>query len=360
MDTGIEHPFGQPTKYELVHDGKRYPPKAVVGLSFKHFRGQILGPEEFSGGEAPGQANYVLRRLGFTVSEITQEDAEKPVPKDWSEQEVRLIVVDYFEMLELELLGKSFSKADHRKSLIPLLDGRSNPSIEYKHSNISAVLTNLGFPYIEGYKPRGNYQALLGQEVEAFLDQRPGFLEQLANAPVLNPEKAPETSLDLEKIIEAPPESMAALKEGGKPWLSRKGCRIDFAERDAANRHLAKLGEQFVVQVEQHRLRTKGRDDLAGKVEWVSQTIGDGLGFDVRSFDEQDDSEKLVEVKTTGNGKFFPFYVTRNEVRCSEDMTEKFHLFRVFDFARMPRVYILTGSLRATCQLEPIQFRATV
>lgn len=201
---------------------------------------------------------------------------------------------------------------------------------------------------------------MLGQEVKAFLDQRPGFLDHLANAPVLNPDKAPETSLDLDKIIEAPSENMAALTEARKPWLSRKGCRIDFAERDAANRHLAKLGEQFVVQVEQHRLRTEGRDDLAGKVEWVAQTIGDGLGFDVRSFDEQDDSEKLVEVKTTGNGKFFPFYVTRNEVRCSEDMTEKFHLFRVFDFARTARIYILTGSLSAICHLDPIQFRATM
>lgn len=106
MDAGAGHPFGQPTKYELIHEGKCYPPKAVVGLAFRHLRGQILGPKEFSGGEAPGQANYVLRRLGFTVPEIAEEDAEKPVPKDWSEQEVRLIVADYYEMLELELLGK--------------------------------------------------------------------------------------------------------------------------------------------------------------------------------------------------------------------------------------------------------------
>ncbi len=41
-------------------------------------------------------------------------------------------------------------------------------------------------------------------------------------------------------------------------------------------------------------------------------------------------------------------------------MTEKFHLFRVFDFARRPRVYILPGSLRANCPLEPTLFRATI
>ena len=112
--------------------------------------------------------------------------------------------------------------------------------------------------------------------------------------------------------------------------------------------------------LERHRLRMVGRDDLALKVEWVAQTIGDGLGFDVCSFDDADESEKLIEVKATGLGKFFPFYVTGNEVRCSEDVPEKFHLFRVFDFARMPRVYILTGSLRANCRLEPMVFRAVI
>jgi hypothetical protein len=115
-----------------------------------------------------------------------------------------------------------------------------------------------------------------------------------------------------------------------------------------------------VVFLEQHRLRSVGRDDLAQKVEWVAQTIGDGLGFDILSFDDADESEKLIEVKTTGLGKFFPFYVTINEVRCSEDMTEKFHLFRVFDFARTPRVYILIGSPRSTCRLEPTMFRAVI
>ena len=41
-------------------------------------------------------------------------------------------------------------------------------------------------------------------------------------------------------------------------------------------------------------------------------------------------------------------------------MAEQFHLFRVFDFGRSPRVYILTGSLKANCKLDPIQFRVTI
>jgi hypothetical protein len=95
-------------------------------------------------------------------------------------------------------------------------------------------------------------------------------------------------------------------------------------------------------------------------VVWAARDIGDGLGFDILSFDEADDSERMLEVKATGLGKFFPFYVTSNEVRCSEDLPQQYQLFRVFDFGRLPRLYILHGSLRELCQLEPVLYRAVI
>jgi hypothetical protein len=95
-------------------------------------------------------------------------------------------------------------------------------------------------------------------------------------------------------------------------------------------------------------------------VESVEQTIGDGLGYDILSFDDADESERLVEVKTTAFGKYHPFLVTSNEVRCSEDMAQKYQLFRVFDFAKTPRVYILSGSLKDNCVLEARLYRATI
>ena len=49
LDAGVEHPFETPTAYELFHDGKRYPPMAVIGLAHRHLAGRPLQPEEFSG-----------------------------------------------------------------------------------------------------------------------------------------------------------------------------------------------------------------------------------------------------------------------------------------------------------------------
>jgi hypothetical protein len=95
-------------------------------------------------------------------------------------------------------------------------------------------------------------------------------------------------------------------------------------------------------------------------LQWVSQTIGDDLGFDILSFDVTDEFGRMLEVKATGRGKFFPFYVTANEVRCSDDIPDRYHLFRVFNMGREPQIYILHGSLKILCQLEPVLFRAVI
>lgn len=359
LDGGVVHPFGSPTGYELVVNERRYPPKAIVGLAARYLIGRVLQPEEFSSGVGPGQAVFVLRQLGFEVVEKSRsEESTKGSP--WSREEVDLIVADYFEMLNAELNGELLNKAAHRKQLQPRLDARSDGSVEFKHQNISAVLVSLGLPYIEGYKPRGNYQALLEDVVEQFLHGRPGLLEQFQGAKKLNPieEKFPNLALDL--LFELPPERILGPDGSSKPWITRRPRKIDFAKRDEENRHLGRLGEQFSLEAERRRLLQAGRDDLAEKVEWIAQTVGDGLGFDLLSFSEIDDSELFIEVKTTGMGKFFPFYVTDNEVRCSEAEPSKYHLYRVFDFARSPRLYVLPGALSSVCQLTPVQYRATI
>jgi 5-methylcytosine-specific restriction enzyme A len=62
----VEHRFAESTTYDLLVDGNRYPPKAVVGLAGRHCFGRVLTPEDLGGGE--GTATFrVLRQLGFEV-----------------------------------------------------------------------------------------------------------------------------------------------------------------------------------------------------------------------------------------------------------------------------------------------------
>jgi hypothetical protein len=220
----------------------------------------------------------------------------------------------------------------------------------------------MGLPSVEGYKPAKHFlQSLLPQAVEDYLIRHPGFFDALADGVVLNPVAASALGdRPVGGLFEDRPDGIILPPTVEKPWLSRKGKKIDFARRDAENRRLGRLGERFTVEVERRRLASSERDDLAARVEWVADTCGDGVGFDVLSFDESDGSDRFIEVKTTGLGKDFPFYVTSNEVRCSEDCPERFRLYRLFDFARKPRIYVVTGALSRAWRLEPVLYRASV
>lgn len=80
LASGVEHPFGPSTDFDLLHDGERYPPKAVVGVAARHAIGRFLSPDEFSGGEGPGAANAVLRALGFEVVTKLEPDPSSDAP----------------------------------------------------------------------------------------------------------------------------------------------------------------------------------------------------------------------------------------------------------------------------------------
>ena len=270
---------------------------------------------------------------------------------DWSRDEVEATVADYFEMLRKELAGLGVNKAEHNARLRRFLADRPKGSVEFKHANISAVLTLYGYPYIEGYKPRFNFQALLEQVVLEFLDVHREFFDGLLDGPLLNPAATPAPgSLPPERLVEPPPERMPVSRPSWAP--DRQLIRLDFVARDAANRELGRRGEEFVFELERRRLHDGGRPELAARIEWTAQTRGDGAGYDIQSYG--------LEVKTTGLGKYFPFNVTANEVRCSEARPHQFHLYRVFSFGPGARLYMLPGSLSASCHLDPLQFRAFV
>jgi hypothetical protein len=84
--------------------------------------------------------------------------------------------------------------------------------------------------------------------------------------------------------------------------------------------------------------------------------LGDGLGYDVLSFTD-DVKEMYIEVRATNLGITAPFLISINELEFSNEHTEQFYLYRVFNLAQQsPGLFILKGSLREH-RLEPIQFR---
>lgn len=150
---------------------------------------------------------------------------------DWSRAEVEALVGDYFAMLSAELRGEKYGKTKHRRALARLLNDRSDGSIERKHQNVSAILIELGYPYIFGYKPLSNYQQLLRDVVVDRLEVDRAF-NAIVSAAVETPASVP-TVADILARWEQPPEPVdrADYKIAERP--PQLGSVANYLEREA-------------------------------------------------------------------------------------------------------------------------------
>jgi hypothetical protein len=273
---------------------------------------------------------------------------EAKIGKPWSDDELDAIIADYFEMLSAELSDQPYIKSRHNQALMARIE-RTHRSVEFKHQNISAVLDELGLPWIPGYKPKRNYQNAIFGAIDRFLSNHHDMLE-LGPRSVAAP---PTTAREL--FVERP-----VLTPAGEPTpapLRRLVQKFDPVERDHKNRSLGRAGEEFVVEVERRQLMQADRSDLASKVRWVAAEDGDGAGFDVLSFDRKG-KERLLEVKTTNGSARTPFFLTRNECALANERPEDWCIYRVHLFATQPKIFTLSPPLEKTVNLQPDTWRA--
>jgi hypothetical protein len=271
---------------------------------------------------------------------------------DWTEQEVELIIADYFAMLNDELLNKPVNKTLHRKALFLLLNNRSEGSIEFKHQNISAVLVHQGLPFIRGYKPRFNFQQILIKKVLDYLKEQqvdliPKFEFFANNVEVRNDPP------DFSNILsDSPP--LQTTKEP-KIEYKRRPIKINFIEREQKNSTLGLKGEELVIEYEKWRLISEGKESLADRIEWRSRE-DDGAGYDILS-KNKNGTDRFIEVKTTKLSKETPFYFSKNEYEFSKEKKEDYHLYRLYNFTEHPKLFLLNGDFDAFCQKETIQYK---
>ena len=273
--------------------------------------------------------------------------------QDWTPKEVRLIVEDYFDMLHFERNHREYSKTEHRRNLLPLLNDRSNGSVEFKHQNITAALINMGLPFIKGYKPKFNYQKqAIEKEITEFIKKNQVPLEkefeQFSSEVILPKQK----EINFANILNEDP--IVSQVSEAEPLY--RPTKINYLEKEQNNRRLGEVGEELVMRYEKWRLIEKGKDSLADKIEWVSKEKGDGTGFDILS-KNINGSDRYIEVKTTKLSKETPIYLTKTELSFASLKTKDFFLYRVFNFDASPQIFIKNGKYENFCQLKPQTFK---
>ena len=134
----------------------------------------------------------------------------------------------------------------------------------------------------------------------------------------------------------------------GKDEIKHQEKRINQAAIGLA-------GERYVVDRENERLSAAGYEDKkAVRLET------DGDGYDVLSFDIENNRPLHIEVKTTSKGKFEPFHISHTEYLYSKEKTDAYtyRLYRLYDFEWIDEEkktckaahYILEGDLDDCCE----------
>lgn len=277
---------------------------------------------------------------------------------DWTEEEVNLIVEDYFQMLELERAGIPYNKAKRLRELQPKLRSRSKGSIEFKRANISAALDELGYGYINGYKPRYNRQTLLILAVDDYLQQNPlSGQKTKSSIPTLVVDQQQKKIIDFAKIVAVPKPDASKSNLASSPKTSYGTARnVDWESIAEMNREKGQKGEELVLAYERYRLANAARKDLADQVIWASKDQGDGLGYDILSF-ETDGSTRHIEVKSTTGGLQAPIYFTENERLFALENRNTFYLYRVYHLEKDPKITIHQGSYESFVDLAPAVYQ---
>lgn len=169
------------------------------------------------------------------------------------------------------------------------------------------------------------------------------------------------TAKDLELVLEniainMPPQQVGKQINNGNNFSS-----FDTQNQEKLNMVIGDIGEEAVANYEKKQFQKSGRNYLAERVEIVSKTIGDGLGYDVLSFDQYG-NEKFIEVKTTrSDSPTANFSFTRGELNFLTRNPDTAFVYCVFGVNQNnPRLKIYPAKQFLNKSFEPVEYRASV
>lgn len=150
-DDGAPHGFGPSTFYDLIYQGRRYPPKAVVGLAAGAVTRQSFGPNDFSGG-LDSKCFQILWDAGFEIIFKTdiQLLPEELLPSEtYTEGSAQSVLVNRYERDEearrtaLRLHGHQCKACDFDFAAMYGLVGHG-----YIHVHHVVPLSSIGEEYV--------------------------------------------------------------------------------------------------------------------------------------------------------------------------------------------------------------------
>ena len=133
---------------------------------------------------------------------------------------------------------------------------------------------------------------------------------------------------------------------------------VNYIQNNIENKRIGDLGELWVIEQEKQKLINANKQKLVEKVKHVSKEKGDGLGYDILSYDLKG-NKIYIEVKTTKGNARSTFYITRNELEKSKIEKDFYLLYRVYkydDEKHNAELLIIKGDLSNLCE-TPLTYK---
>lgn len=165
--------------------------------------------------------------------------------------------------------------------------------------------------------------------------------------------KMPELLIETKLV---PLKKYEGIAVDSKPIL-KENLGVDYVEKEKQLKKIGDLGEQFVFNQERERVK-KYHLSKNKKVEWTAKERGDGLGYDVLSYDEKG-NVKYIEVKTTTGKEDATYYITANELLKSQIEKDNYYLYRVYEFdtnTGLGEISVRRGALDELC-VSPLLYK---
>ncbi len=135
----------------------------------------------------------------------------------------------------------------------------------------------------------------------------------------------------------------------------------NHAQNNAENKRIGDLGEIWILKHEKDFLIKHEKEQLAEKVNHSAKNTGDGLGYDILSYD-LNGNKKYIEVKTTKGNKNTTFFISRNELERSKIEKENYYLYRVYEYnedTEKGKILKIRGDLTRICEI-PVNYKVNL
>jgi len=278
----------------------------------------------------------------------------------------------FFLTLGSEQAGHRFDEGITKSGV---LSWQTQPQNSFSSSNIKQLikhdesLNNIHFFYRENEEDKYIYMGKLKYISHDKNRERPVYFQwQIIDWDIKNNKKIrllkelnePQININDDTLsLSKPP--IPNLSKGISTNEFRAYKNVDYSSQDKSNKKLGLKGEELVLKHEKDFLIENNRQDLADKVSHHSVILGDGLGYDILSYDISG-NKKFIEVKTTKGNKNTTFYITPTELRRSV-IEENYFLYRVYNYKAVNNsgdFYFIKGPLDKNFSLIPNEYKVKI